>query len=336
MSRAVLHELFTMLGALLRVRDEDGSPINDREIRDQLVTLFLAGHETTAASLALGLYELCHRPGLQDRIAAESANREPTAEGSSECLEQVIKETLRLHAPVHLVARTAIEDVQLGPYPIKRRPRHGFMPFSSGPRVCIGQAIALAELRGIVGRVLRRVPGAVILAEACDQISYFAGATGQRVWFYSTNCTGGGGTTPGVYGTWLWVRDWAVANVIVDLHGNAHGNFMTKVMPAFFEGNVFYMSGGGVSAVDIASTKQLWSFADAKHTLCSSPVVAGTGRQVFVGSQDGTVLELSADTGQTLSSDAAGASIRCGAEGGTLAIARNHLFVPTDKQLVAY
>ena len=179
------------------------------------------------------------------------------------------------------------------------------------------------------------VPGGVILAEACDQISYFSESTGQREWFY-TNCTGGGGTTPGVYGTWLWVRDWAVANVIVDLHGNAHGNFAAKAMPAFFDGNVFYMSGGGISAVAIASTKQLWSFMDAKHTLCSSPVVAGTGRQVFVASDDGTVLELSADTGKTLSSDAAGGSIQCGAEGATLAIAQNHLFVPADKQLVAY
>ncbi|HXK20468.1 MAG TPA: cytochrome P450, partial [Polyangiaceae bacterium] len=169
-----------LLGALLRVRDEDGSGISDREIRDQLVTLFLAGHETTAASLALTLYELCHRPDLQARVASESDSGKSEADVPSECLEQVIKETLRLHAPVHLVARTAIEDVRLGPYLVKRReevvlpvhvlqrssklfkraeefvperwadeakgpicPRHAFLPFSSGPRVCIGQAIAL-------------------------------------------------------------------------------------------------------------------------------------------------------------------------------------------------
>jgi outer membrane protein assembly factor BamB len=174
------------------------------------------------------------------------------------------------------------------------------------------------------------------LAEACDQISYFAGATGKRVWFYSTNCTGGGGTTPGVYGTWIWVRDWAVANVIVDAHGNAHGNFVTKVMPAFFDANVVYTSGDGLSAVDIASAKQVWSFMDAQHPLCSSPVVAGKGRQIFVASQDGTVFELSADTGKVLSSDIAGDSIKCGTEGATLAIAKNHVFVPTHSQLVAY
>lgn len=180
------------------------------------------------------------------------------------------------------------------------------------------------------------VPGGVILAEACDQISYFSESTGKRLWFYSTNCTGGGGTTPGVYGNWLWVRDWAVANVIVDLHGNPHGNFATTLMPAFFDANVVYASSNSVSAVAIASSQQLWSFSDPKHTVCSSPVVAGKGRQVFVATEEGAVLELSADTGKLLSSDSVGRGITCGAEGATLSVARNHLFVPTGDQLVAY
>jgi cytochrome P450 len=177
-----------LLGALLQVEDEGGSPISDEEVRDQVVTFFLAGHETTASSLALAMYELSHLPALQARIAQEAQNG-----GQSDCLEQVLKETLRLHAPVHLVGRTATEDVRLGPYLVKRReevvlpvhvlqqspklfrrpqeflperwsttstqpscPRHAYLPFSTGPRVCIGQAIALAELRGMVGRVLQR------------------------------------------------------------------------------------------------------------------------------------------------------------------------------------
>ena len=177
-----------LLGAMLNARDEDGSVISDQEVRDQVVTLFLAGHDTTASSLALALYELSFRPDLQERIAQESLGREP-----SECLEHVLKETLRLYPAVHLVGRTALEDVRLGKFLVKRgeevilplhvlqrdprffsRPeefvperwasppgpsacqRYAHLPFSTGPRVCIGQAVAMAELRGIVTAILTR------------------------------------------------------------------------------------------------------------------------------------------------------------------------------------
>jgi cytochrome P450 len=171
-----------LLGAMLRIKDEDGTSIHDREIRDQVVTLFLAGHDTTASSLAFALYELGYRPDLQARIAA----------GDTECLEQVLKETLRLYPAVHLIARTALRDVELGPYLVRRgeevvvplyvmhrsprlfpRPddfeperwagspeqppchRHAHLPFSTGPRVCAGQAVANVELRAAVSEVLR-------------------------------------------------------------------------------------------------------------------------------------------------------------------------------------
>lgn len=177
-----------LLGALVSAKDEDGSSISDEEVRDQVVTLFLAGHDTTASSLALALYELSYRPDLQERIAEQSRAGEP-----SECLEHVIKETLRLYPAVHLVARTALQDVKLGNFLVKRgeevvlplqvmqrdprlfsRPeefvperwanssdqpicqRYAYLPFSTGPRVCIGQAVAMAELRGIITAVLRR------------------------------------------------------------------------------------------------------------------------------------------------------------------------------------
>lgn len=176
-----------VLGALLDVRDEDGSGISDREVRDQVVTLFLAGHDTTAAALAFALYELSHRPDLQARIALESQ-----AGGASDTLEHVIKETLRLYPTVHLVARTALRDVELGPYLVRRGeevvlplyvmqrspklfrrpdafeperwanegaavcPRYAHLPFSAGPRVCIGQSLATAELRAVIAATVQR------------------------------------------------------------------------------------------------------------------------------------------------------------------------------------
>jgi cytochrome P450 len=176
-----------LLGALIEVKGDDGAIISDREIRDQIVTLFLAGHDTTASSLALTLYELAYRPDLQAQIARESEHDQ-----AGECLEHALKESLRLYPSVHLVARTALEDVNLGSYLIKRgeevvlplyvmqrspklfaRPddfwperwasdearslnRYAYLPFSTGPRVCIGQALAQAELRGIITAILAR------------------------------------------------------------------------------------------------------------------------------------------------------------------------------------
>lgn len=174
-----------VLGAMFAARDEDGSAMSDREIRDQVVTLFLAGHDTTAASLAFALYELSYRPDLQASIAADGRVDQ------NDDLERVLKETLRLYPAVHLVARTAVRDVTLGRFSVRRgeevvlplyvmqrrpqlfehpdeflperwaaacpvAPRHAYLPFSTGPRVCIGQALATSELQTIIHGVLSR------------------------------------------------------------------------------------------------------------------------------------------------------------------------------------
>jgi cytochrome P450 len=149
--------------------------------------LFLAGHDTTASSLAFALYELGYRPDLQERIALETRDGR-----ESECLEQVLKETLRLYPAVHLVGRTALQDVELGRYLVRKGeevvlplyvmqrnprlfrrpdafeperwadrgkhatcPRYAHLPFSTGERVCVGQAVAMVELRNVVAAVLR-------------------------------------------------------------------------------------------------------------------------------------------------------------------------------------
>jgi len=84
-----------------RARDEDGEAMTDREIRDELITLLLAGHETTATALAWAFDHLFHRPDALERLTRSAA----TAPADS-YLDAVIKETLRLRPPVPIVDRT--------------------------------------------------------------------------------------------------------------------------------------------------------------------------------------------------------------------------------------
>jgi cytochrome P450 len=112
-----------LLGMLLVARDEegDGRPLLDDEIRDQLMTVFLAGHETTATALAWAASALAADPELAARGAAESdavlGSRAPTMADLPRLplLTGVVKETLRRYPPVaSVLMRRAIEDVQIG------------------------------------------------------------------------------------------------------------------------------------------------------------------------------------------------------------------------------
>src|SRR4051794_28219298 len=92
-----------VLSQLLLVRDEDGSGLTDEELRDQLVTLLLAGHETTATALAWTLHELSKDP-VQERKARDAAIR-----GDNDHLEAVLKESMRLHPVIPMVVRHLME-----------------------------------------------------------------------------------------------------------------------------------------------------------------------------------------------------------------------------------
>ena len=89
-----LAEREDILSLLLQARDDEGAPLSDRELRDELVTLLVAGHETTAAALSWALLELARDPAAQARLA----------DGEPGLAEAAVSETLRLHPPVPLGA----------------------------------------------------------------------------------------------------------------------------------------------------------------------------------------------------------------------------------------
>jgi cytochrome P450 len=111
-----------LLGLLLRARDEDGSRMDDRQLRDEALTLFVAGHETTALTLTYALYLLAAHPEAQQALAAELeqvlAGRD-AAFADLERLKQteaVLLESMRLYPPAWSVGRESLVDVEIGGY----------------------------------------------------------------------------------------------------------------------------------------------------------------------------------------------------------------------------
>jgi cytochrome P450 len=109
------------LSILLNAKDEvDGRGISDRQIRDEVMTMFLAGHETTANALAWTWYLLGKHPDIQQRVQAEArhvlSGRPPAAADVPRLTfcEMVIRESMRLYPPAYLVGRRAIDDIMIG------------------------------------------------------------------------------------------------------------------------------------------------------------------------------------------------------------------------------
>ncbi len=174
-----------ILSMLIESRYEDGSGLSDQALRDEMITLLVAGHETTATSLAWILNRVLGRPDVLARLRAEVP-----ADGSSEYLDAVIKETARLHPVVPNVGRQLEAPVRIGGhllpagvvaspcvYLTHRRPDvwpeperfaperflgarpspYEFFPFGGGVRRCIGAAFATYEMKVVLSRIVARV-----------------------------------------------------------------------------------------------------------------------------------------------------------------------------------
>jgi cytochrome P450 len=185
-----------ILSLLLAARDEDGQPMPDEEIRDQLILLVFAGHETTAIAIAWALYAL-HQPEnaaalsrLRDELAALGPSPDPDALAKQPYLDAVCQETLRrypiapapsprkLLRPFDLMGYTLPAGMgvaaaigiahfreEVYPEPMRFRPERflerqfspfEFLPYGGGARRCLGAAMASFELKLVLGTLLRR------------------------------------------------------------------------------------------------------------------------------------------------------------------------------------
>ena len=200
-----------LLSVLLAAVDEDsGAGMSDQQLRDEMMTLFLAGHETTANALTWIWYLLSRHPGVEAKLLEELggvlAGRAPALAdlASLPYTGMVVREALRLYPPAPAVPREAAGDVTIGGYDVRkgsivtvntyaihrdgrffndperfdpdrfaqgweeRIPRYAYIPFSGGPRVCIGNAFAMMEARLILATVAQRCK---LSSEPLDEIA---------------------------------------------------------------------------------------------------------------------------------------------------------------------
>ena len=115
-----------LLSRLLLARDEDGASMTDTQLRDEAMTLYLAGHETTALTLAWTWYALARHPHVEEKLVAEWSavlgGRAPTADDLPRLTytKHVITESMRLYPPAYLIGREALDERELGGFVVPR------------------------------------------------------------------------------------------------------------------------------------------------------------------------------------------------------------------------
>jgi len=184
-----------VLSRLIEAQDEDGSRLSDEELIGQTATLFVAGHETTAGALTWTLLLLEQHPAIMadllDELESKLQGAAPTLEQMNQLplLEAVIKESMRLLPPGLWFIRHAVAPFELGPYQLpagtnlvyspvvthrdpdlypqpnrfvpqrweKINPSpYEYLPFSGGPRMCIGATFAMNEMKLVLPLILQR------------------------------------------------------------------------------------------------------------------------------------------------------------------------------------
>jgi cytochrome P450 len=133
--RENLEDSGDLLSMLLEARDEDGSRMTDKQLRDEVMTLFIAGHETTALALSWTWYLLSKNPQAEEKLVAEIESvldrRAPTVEDLSELhyADAVIKESMRLYPPAWAFGRQATADCMVGDYQVPNGRQVYFFPW---------------------------------------------------------------------------------------------------------------------------------------------------------------------------------------------------------------
>jgi len=124
--RAAANDTGDFLSMLLLAQDEGGGGMSDKQVRDEAMTIFIAGHETTANALSWTFYLLGRHPAartrLEGELAATLAGRTPTLADLPRLpyTLQVFKEAMRLYPPAYLTTRRALRDIMIGDVPVKK------------------------------------------------------------------------------------------------------------------------------------------------------------------------------------------------------------------------